>query len=91
MQRLTEMWSQQIALLDEHIGEIEDRIKEQITSDPALAQRHQTMRTAPGMGKVLGPLWVSLHASQQTLEARKISSRFGFAPPQPICTDRGHG
>lgn len=80
MERLTGMWEQQVALLTEHIEELEARIKGQITSDPALDQRHQIMRTAPGMGKVLAPLWVSLFAGQKTLNARKISSRFGFAP-----------
>lgn len=80
MERLTQMWNQQIALLSEHIEEIEDRISQLIAGDPALSQRHQAMRTAPGMGPVLGPLWLSLFAGQRTLEARKISSRFGFAP-----------
>ncbi len=80
MERLTEMWDQQVALLSEHIEEIEDRISQLIATDPALSQRHQTMRTAPGMGPVLAVLWLSLFAGQKTLNARKISSRFGFAP-----------
>lgn len=80
MERLTEMWDQQLALLNEHIEQIEERISQLIATDPALNQRHQTMRTAPGMGPVLGSLWLSLFAGQKTLEARKISSRFGFAP-----------
>lgn len=80
MQRLTEMWQQQLALLSTHITELEERIAEQIATDPGLDQRHQTMRTAPGMGKVLTPLWLSLFAGQPELNPRKISSRFGFAP-----------
>lgn len=80
MERLTEMWVEQVELLSTHIEELEARINELIGSDPALRQRHQTMRTAPGMGKVLGPLWLSLFAGQKILQARKISSRFGFAP-----------
>jgi transposase len=80
LQQLTEMWAEQVELLSAHLDELEDRIKEQLASDPALYQRHQTMRTAPGMGKVLGALWVSLHAGQKSLEPRKVSSRFGFAP-----------
>lgn len=80
MDRLTEMWRQQMELLSEHIDELEGRIQELIAEDPALSQRHQTMRSAPGMGKVLGPLWLSLFAGHQTLNPRKISSRFGFAP-----------
>lgn len=80
MERLTQMWTEQVTLVSEHIEELEARIDELIATDPVLHQRHQTMRTAPGMGPVLGPLWLSLFAGQQTLQARKISSRFGFAP-----------
>lgn len=80
MERLKDMWSRQVALLTEHITEIESRIQELIDEDTNIKNRYHMMRTAPGMGKVMGPLWVSLFAGQQTLEARKISSRFGFAP-----------
>lgn len=80
MEALTEMWNQQMEVLTEHIDQIEHRIHQLITTDPALSQRHQTMRSAPGMGPVLGVLWLSLFAGQKRLVARKISSRFGFAP-----------
>ncbi|MDZ7757773.1 IS110 family transposase [Rhodohalobacter sp.] len=80
MERLMGMWTQQIALLTEHITEIEARIKELINEDATIKNRYRMMRSAPGIGKVLGPLWVSLFAGRQTLDARKISSRFGFAP-----------
>lgn len=80
MEQLTAMWDQQVALLSEHIEQIEARIRELIDSDQNLSGRHETMRTAPGMGKVLGPLWLSLFGGQQQLNPRKISSRFGFAP-----------
>lgn len=80
MQRMVQMWNQQVELLTSHIDELEARISQLIEEDPALRRRHQTMRTAPGMGPVLAPLWVSLHAGQQQLSPRKISSRFGFAP-----------
>jgi transposase len=80
MDNLLAMWGEQIALLTRHIDQIEQRIQELIDEDPALNERNQTMRTAPGMGKVLGPLWLSLHAGQQTLDPRKVASHFGFAP-----------
>lgn len=85
MQRLKQMWNRQIALLSEHIKELEASIKELITEDPMLCQRHQTMQTAPGMGPVLEALWLGLFAGQPTLNNRKISSRFGFAP-HPHCS-----
>ena len=80
MERLIDMWARQVALLTEHITELEGRIQELINEDANIKNRYRIMRTAPGIGKVLGPLWVSLFAGQQTLEARKVSSRFGFAP-----------
>lgn len=80
MERLTSMWCQQVELLSEHITELEERIRRLINTDPALNRRHQTMRTAPGMGPVLISLWLSLFAGEAELNPRKISSRFGFAP-----------
>ncbi|MDZ7808537.1 MAG: transposase [Gracilimonas sp.] len=38
------------------------------------------MRTAPGIGPVIGRFWLSLFAGKKRLNPRKISSRFGFAP-----------
>jgi transposase len=80
MERLMDMWTRQVNLLTEHITEIEDRIQDLINEDATIKNRYEIMRSGPGVGKVLGPLWVSLFAGQQTLEARRISSRFGFAP-----------
>lgn len=80
MERLTNMWRQHVQLLSKHIDELEASISELIETDSALSRYSRIMRTAPGMGKVLTPLWLSLHAGQQTLSARRISSRFGFAP-----------
>jgi transposase len=80
MSRLLAMWNEQIALLSEHINEIEAQIATLISEDPALRRRHQTMRTAPGIGPVVGGRWMSLFAGQQTLDPGKICSRFGWAP-----------
>jgi len=44
MQPITEMWEQQIALLDEHIDELEQRIRGQSSSDPALDPRKISSR-----------------------------------------------
>lgn len=80
MDRLITMWQQQVTVLTEHIDELEQRIAAIIEADPQLASRMQMMQTAPGMGKVLTPFWLSLFAGEQQLDPRKISSRFGFAP-----------
>lgn len=80
MSQLTGMWSQQIELLSEHIDQLEETMDELIRQDTSMATRNQTMRTAPGMGPVIGRFWLSLFTGQSQLDARKISSRFGFAP-----------
>jgi hypothetical protein len=80
MDNLLAMWSEQIALLTRHIDQIEKRIQELIDEDPVLNQRNQTMRTAPGYGRVVGCFWLSVFAGQTKLDPRKIASRFGFAP-----------
>lgn len=80
MHRLVQMWQDQLELLGDHIDEIEARISQLIDKDQNLRERYEIMQTAPGMGKVLTPLWLSLFAGRQQLNPRKISSRFGFAP-----------
>ena len=80
MSQLSAMWAQQIELLSEHIDRLEETMDELIHQDETLKTRNQTMRTAPGIGPVLGRFWLSLFADQQKLDPRKVSSRFGFAP-----------
>lgn len=80
MSQLTQMWHQQIDLLSQHIERLEQTMEELIRQNPALSERHQTLRTAPGIGPVIAGFWLSLFAGQDQLNARKISSRFGFAP-----------
>lgn len=80
MSQLTTMWTEQIELLSDHINRLEKTMDQLISQDELLKTRHQTMRTAPGIGPVLGRFWLSLFTGQQQLDARKISSRFGFAP-----------
>lgn len=80
MHQLTQMWSQQMELLSQHIDQLEQTMDELIHQDPVLCQRHQTMKTAPGIGPVTARFWLTLFAGQDQLNARKISSRFGFAP-----------
>ncbi|MDZ7757452.1 IS110 family transposase [Rhodohalobacter sp.] len=80
MDQLTGMWTQQINLLSQHIKRLEETMDELISQDEALTARHQIMRTAPGIGPVIGRFWLSLFTGEDQLNARKISSRFGFAP-----------
>lgn len=80
MSRLKSMWSQQVDLLSQHIDQLERTMDQLISQDADLSDRYKSMRTAPGMGEVIGRFWLSLFAGEDELDARKISSRFGFAP-----------
>ena len=80
MGELRGMWAEQIALLTRHIKQLEERIEQLIDENPALTQRNETMRTAPGIGPVVGCFWLSMFTGQYRLNPRKLSSRFGFAP-----------
>jgi len=80
MSQLTKMWNQQVHLLTQHIEQLEYTMDELIRQAPTLCKRHQTMRTAPGIGPVIGRFWLCLFAGKDQLNPRKISSRFGFAP-----------
>lgn len=80
MEFIVDCWRQQVALLSDHIQQLEERIHTLITEDDNLKQRSRQMRTAPGIGKVISCFWLTLFAGEPILDARKISSRFGFAP-----------
>lgn len=80
MQEFIACWKQQEALLSKHIEEFEQRIKTLINEDDYLAEEYRRMRTAPGIGKVIAPAWLSMFAGTARLDPRKLSSRFGFAP-----------
>jgi len=80
MTLIIEMWKQQITLLSQHIAQLEGRMRELINQDPELAHFFRLMRTAPGIGPVLGRFWLGLFAGEDKLDPNKIASRFGFAP-----------
>lgn len=80
MKRIKHLWDQQIQLLTKHINQLETRIKKIIQNNDYLHTLYKRMRTAPGLGKVITPVWISMFAGRHKLNPRKISSRFGFAP-----------
>lgn len=80
MDDLKSCWQQQISLLSEHISQLEDRIQTLIDENSYLNELYSRMRTAPGLGKVITPVWISMFAGRKKLNPKKISSRFGFAP-----------
>ena len=80
MRELLRMWEQQIDLLTGHITQLEAHMNQLIEQDPQLRHRNRFMRTAPGIGPVIGRFWLSLFAGETILNPNKIASRFGFAP-----------
>ncbi len=80
MELITQYYQQQIDLLSRQIKSIEQQIQTLIESNPDLNHRYKQIRTAPGIGKVIGCFWLSLYAGEDQLNPRQISSRFGFAP-----------
>lgn len=80
MASINECYQQQIRLLSDHINRIEVCIQELIASDMELSYRYKQLQSVPGIGKVIGCFWLHLFAGQNTLNPRKIASRFGFAP-----------
>lgn len=80
MESIKQLWQEQMDLLSEHIDQLKEQIEQLIREDDALNERYQLMRTAPGIGPVIGTYWLCLFAGQPELNARRISSRFGFAP-----------
>jgi len=79
MQMIQTCWEEQIAMLTRHIQQLEKRIRQLIAAHPSLEERYGHLRSAPGIGKVLGSFWMGMFATEKQLNPRKISSRFGFA------------
>ncbi|SMO42895.1 IS110 family transposase [Gracilimonas mengyeensis] len=73
-------WQAQQQCYDEQITAIEQRIKDLIASHPQMSSYDQLLQSVPGVGEVTSWLWLILFYGQQTLDAKQIASRFGFAP-----------
>lgn len=85
MSQLTRMWTRQVNLLGEHIDQLEETMDQLIGQDTTLATRNQTMRTAPGMGPVLGRFWLSLFAGQDQLKAQTVLPVTGIQRCGGLC------
>lgn len=78
--QVEQSWQEQLAFYDGQIRRIEQAIEEVITHHEGLAHYQQLLRSIPGVGKVTGWLWLILFYGQEHLNAKKIASRFGYAP-----------
>ena len=75
-----ELYSEQIKLLSKQITRVNTHIKELITTRADLNILYRRLLSIPGIGPVIAAQWICLFYQQDQLNARKISSRFGFAP-----------
>ncbi|MDX1641350.1 MAG: IS110 family transposase [Balneolaceae bacterium] len=73
-------WQAQRRCYDEQISAIEQRIKDLVASHQQMSAYDQLLQSIPGVGEVTSWLWLILFYGQQTLNAKQIASRFGFAP-----------
>lgn len=80
MEQIVQAYGEQIQLLDKHIEKVERQIQHLIHQTEYLTSTFSLLKSAPGVGKVIATKWITLFCGQQTLNPRKISSRFGFAP-----------
>jgi transposase len=76
----SEFYTEQINLLSTQITRVNAHIKELIAARPDLNIINRRLRSIPGIGPVIAAQWICLFYQQDQLNARKISSRFGFAP-----------
>lgn len=80
MEAIKQCWQQQIALLTKHIQQFEERMHTLINQTSDVNEKYERLRTAPGVGKVVGTFWITTFGDKEKLNPRKIASRYGFAP-----------
>lgn len=74
------LWKQQRAFYDRQIKALEQQMARLIESDAGLRHRYEQVKGIDGFGPTTALLWVCLFYGQAHLDARRIASRFGFAP-----------
>lgn len=75
-----EAWLEQLELYQQQIAVIETRMQVLVADHSGLSHYYQLLTGIPGVGQVTAWLWLILFYGEQTLNAKKIASRFGFAP-----------
>lgn len=75
-----QLWEQQIQFYTDAITEIEQRIQELIDSDDEMSGYYKQLVSIAGIGSIAAWLWLCTFYGQRQLNARRIASRFGFAP-----------
>lgn len=77
---LTELWQQQLALLERQIATLEQQIQQLVDTHPGLSGYYRLLTGIPGVGQITAWMWLITFYGQQQLNPKKIASRFGVAP-----------
>lgn len=77
---LSDSWQQQLGFYNEQIDRLENRMHQIVSGHEGLARYYELLTSIPGVAKATGWLWLILFYGQASLDPKKISSRFGFAP-----------
>jgi len=75
-----QLWREQRAFYDGQIKALEQKIDELVASDEGIRHRYEQVKAIDGIGPKTSLKWLCLFYGQTYLDARRISSRFGFAP-----------
>jgi transposase len=74
------IWQEQIAFFDGQIARLDAKLQALVASDDEVQRRYELVKSIPGFGPVASLLWTTLFFGEEQLSARRIASRFGFAP-----------
>ena len=75
-----QLWQEQRALYDKQIGALEEKMQALIDSDEDIRHRYEQVKAIERIGPQTALKWLCLFYGQPHLDARRIASRFGFAP-----------
>lgn len=87
------LWQEQLAFYEDQIARLEKKLDELVRSDPDVFRRYRIIKSIPGFGAVTALLWTTLFYGEERLSARRVASRFGFAPHarRSGTSERTHG
>jgi len=75
-----QLWREQRAFYDGQIDALEQKIDDLVASDQGIRHRYEQVKAIDGFGPKTSLKWLCLFYGQEHLDARRICSRFGFAP-----------
>lgn len=74
------LWKAQCTFYDGQIKALEAELQTLIDADQDIRHRYEQVKSIAGIGATTAMKWLCLFYGQQQLHARRIASRFGFAP-----------